>query len=238
MLPVIFYILRGALAAAAFLSAWRRLPASWLFDTDDASPHPLSEQALSFPLNLAAFFFFITSSLLLSENVAQIHGFWLLGLLWLLAQISLADACYRLIPDQWSLGLTALGILKLLWLSFSHALSKPGNGAPVASFFAMTLEYAFSQLNCLFICAFLFLFFYALPRRLWKRPFMGLGDIKLLFALAVALPSSLFFSSLLHSFLLGGAFAVILLVFRQAERGVPFGTALALCVGWECFFFR
>lgn len=217
MIRSVLYIICGILSAAAFLFTWHHMPASWLFDTNDSCPHPLAQKPMRFSRNFTVVLFFIALALLLSEKATEISVFWSLSLFWFLTQAALADACYRLIPDQWSLAVAILGVLRLFWPRFLPT-------SPQAALAA--------QLMPLCFCAVLTLFFYALPRRFRGDPLMGLGDIKLLFALAVALPPELFIASLIRSSLLGGAAAAILLLSRRAERGVPFGTVLAFAVGW------
>ena len=236
MLSFITSILCGSFAAAAFLLVWRRLPASWLFDTADTSPHPLARDHSPFPWGFAALLFLVTLFLHFHEKTAQngvLGAFarsWLLALFWLLAQAALADLLYRLIPDQWSFAMFGLGLLRLGYVTW---VQRPAT--PLSLWTAVAAACLPQWLPALF-CTVTALLLHVLPRRLTGRPALGLGDVKLFFALAVALKPALFFPSMIRAALLGGVAALAMMITKRRERGVPSGTVLALAVLWTWVF--
>lgn len=230
MVHSIAYILSGLYGicfTAVFFLVWRHMPASWLFDTTDAAPHPLAQRSTYFPWIFPVFLVFFALSLMFSKKVAQIGVFWLLSLFWFLAQTAMADLCYRLIPDQWSLGIAALGALRLAGSVWNANF---GADAAAGSVNAALADIFWPLLPSLCFCASVWLLLCAFPGLLNRSPLMGLGDIKLLFSLSLALPKSLFFCSLIYAALLGGCAGIVLLLNHRADQGVPFGTVLALGV--------
>ncbi len=226
----IAYILPGLYGicfTAVFFFTWQRMPASWLFDTADTAPHPLARQSTPFSWIFPVFLVFFALSLTFSKKVAQIDVFWLLSLFWFLAQTALADLCYRLIPDQWSLGIAALGALRLADSVWNANFGADAAAGSVSAAFASTF---WPLLPSLCFCASVWLLLYAFPELLNRSPLLGLGDIKLLLALSLALPKNLFFCSLIYAALLGGVAGIVLLLNHREKRGVPFGSVLALGV--------
>lgn len=236
MLSFITSIFCGSFAAATFLLIWRRLPASWLFDTTDTSPHPLARDTSLFSRGFGSLLFLVTLFLHFHEKTAYtgvlgvLARSWILVLLWLLAQIALADLFYRLIPDQWSLAIFCLGLLRLCYLTWMHWIA-----ASLSLGTAVTAACLPQWLPLLF-CALTAFLLYVFPRRLLDRPALGLGDVKLFFVLAVALKPALFFPSMIRAALLGGVSALFMMATKRSDRGVPYGTVLALAVLWTWIF--
>ena len=236
MFSFITSIFCGSCAAITFLLIWRRLPASWLFDTADTSPHPLARDTSLFSWGFSALLFLVTLFLDFHEKTAHIGILgaftrsWIVVLLWLLAQIALADLLYRLIPDQWSLAIFCLGLLRLCYLTWTRWTTAP------LSLGTAVISASFPQWPPLLFCAFTAFLLHVLPRRLIGRPALGLGDVKLFFALAVALKPALFFPSMIRAALLGGVSALFMMATKRSDRGVPYGAVLALAVLWTWIF--
>lgn len=211
-------------ASFLFLLVWERMPAAWLFDVSHLSlqeqrhPHPKS-QCLSRPVpRFVLFLFFFTEIFLLIKKVAPCDVFWGLCLFWFLTHIALADHLYRLIPDQWSLGIALLGILRF----FSATTTCGGSLLPWTS-----------RISGLVLCSAIFLFLSLLPKLLTGAPALGLGDVKLIFALAIALSWQEYLTVMGSTALLGGAIAAVLLIHSRitklpCDRGLPYGTVIAL----------
>ena len=204
-----------------FVYSFRHLPCSWLFDEnyvlseDYPRPHPYADKLILFPhfLTLLLIFFAVTFSLL--EKVALMDVLGGLCLFWFLLQIGVLDFLYRSIPDQWSLAIAFLGILSCL-----------------ASYFRFGPEEALPQLQdklpSLLLWLLLFILLFILPKAVHRPSMMGLGDIKLLFALAITLPGVLYLMLLIRTSFIGGLMAMVQILRKQTDQGVPFATALAL----------
>lgn len=209
-----------------FLWMWRILPARWLFDIpslppeEAVTPHPKSRVIHSFPHGFLLFLLFSTATIILSRKVALIGVFWGLSLFWFLLQIAFSDFYYRLIPDQWSIGIMVLGVLRSM-LSTSpmkvHLLS-------------------------LILCVVITILLYTFPKILSGYPAIGLGDIKLFFSLSIALTWPEFLTIMISAALLGGAIAAGMLLHHHligssVERGIPYGSVIAGAVFLYLFIF-
>ncbi len=199
-----------------FLLMWRILPLCWLFDISSlspeeaVSPHPKSEVLRPFPHGFLLLLVFYASNIILSQKVALSGVFWGLSLFWLLLQISFSDYYYRLIPDQWSIGIMALGILR-------------------STFSPLPIN---AHLLSLILCSVITIVFYTLPQVLSGHPAIGLGDIKLFFALSIALTPPEFLTIMISAALLGGAVAAGMLLHHlltgsSVENGLPYGSVIA-----------
>ena len=219
-------------SAITYFCTWKAMPANWLFDLGDMpldaghAPHPESKSLRVVPHGFFLFLFFLALTLHLSEKVALIDGFWGLSLFWLLAQIALSDFCYRLIPDQWSLGLAILGLLRLVG---EITLTVPN------------LDFLFSRSFSFILCIIVTCFLYLLPNRLLGTPALGLGDVKLFIALALALSTKEFLTVMGSAALLGGAVAAGMMVWswlrkNPLEQGVPYGTVVLMAAVFDLFF--
>ena len=71
MFSFITSIFCGSCAAITFLLIWRRLPASWLFDTTDTSPHPLARDTSLFSRGFGSLLFLVTLFLHFHEKTAK-----------------------------------------------------------------------------------------------------------------------------------------------------------------------
>ena len=199
-----------------FLLMWRILPLCWLFDISSlspeeaVSPHPKSEVLRPFPHGFLLLLVFYASNIILSQKVALSGVFWGLSLFWLLLQISFSDYYYRLIPDQWSIGIMVLGVLR--------------SEFRIPSFTVHLLP--------LTLCMTITLLLYTFPKILSGHPAIGLGDIKLFFALSIALTPPEFLTIMISAALLGGAVAAGMLLRHHrtgssVEYGLPYGTVIA-----------
>ena len=207
-----------------FLLVWEWMPVSWLFDVSHLPlqehhlPHPKSK-TLSRPVpRFVLFLLFFAEISLLLKKVAPGDVFGGLSLFWFLTHIALTDHLYRLIPDQWSLGIALLGILRL----FSAATACGGSLSPWTS-----------HIPGLFLCSAIFLFLYLFPKLLTGAPALGLGDVKLIFALEIALSWQEYVTVMGSAALLGGAIAAALLIHSRitkipCDRGLSYGTVIAL----------
>ena len=204
-----------------FVHSFRHLPCSWLFDEncvlpeDYPRPHPYADKLILLPHFLALLFIFFAVSFSLSEKVALMDVLGGLCLFWFLLQIGVLDFLYRSIPDQWSLAIAFLGILSLL-----------------GSYFRFGPKESLSQLQdkllSLLLWFLVFILLFVLPKVVHRPSMMGLGDIKLLFALAITLPKVLYLMLLIRTSFIGGLMAMIQILRKQTDQGVPFATALTL----------
>ncbi|MBO5666599.1 MAG: prepilin peptidase [Firmicutes bacterium] len=205
-------------SAITFLYVWKVMPVSWLFDCsglspeETASPHPKASTLAFLPHGFLLFFLFLALALTLSEKVALIGVFWGFSLFWFLTQIALSDLYYRSIPDQWSFGIAILGLFRLS-----------------------------AEISSLLLCIVIALLLHCLPKHLLGFPALGLGDVKLFFALAIALTGREFLTLMTSAALLGGAVAAGMILYRHfvpasSDRGVPYGTVVAVAALLQLLF--
>jgi leader peptidase (prepilin peptidase) / N-methyltransferase len=119
--------------------------------------------------------------------------------------VVIADFRYLIIPDFFIILLSILAVF-LLWPSYLNALI-----ALVVSFLFFTLLYFFASW-------------------IFKKEAMGLGDIKLMIPLSFVLGWPKVVLAIFLSFIVGGVFATILLLFKQKKIGqsLPFGPFLVM----------
>jgi len=219
----LFSLFISFLYTIVFLYAWRRLPLSWLFLVSGLSPeerrrpHPQSGTLAGPASHFILFLFFFAVTLQLLKKVPLSDVFWGLSLFWFLAQIALTDYYYRLIPDQWSAGIALLGGIPFI-------CEATACGGSLSSWT--------SHIPGLILCSAVFLFLYLLPQLLTGTPSLGLGDVKLISALAIVFPTREYFTVLGSAALLGGAVAAGMILSRwiretPLDRGVPYGTVVA-----------
>lgn len=222
----LLYFLLSLLLTLLFLRMWRMLPMRWLFDIASLSqeeaviPHPKSEALRSFPHGFLLLLIFYTTNIILSQKVALIGVFGGLSLFWLLLQIAVSDFYYRLIPDQWSIGIMVWGFLRAVLR------------IPPPEFHLLSLV----------LCITIALVLYILPQVLSGHPAIGLGDVKLFFALSAALTPSEFLTIMISAALLGGAVAAGMLLRHHrtgssVEYGLPYGTVIAGAAFFSLFVF-
>ena len=213
----LFCSILSLISSITFRLVWRNIPVRWLFDCAELSrneasvPHPKADCLQSQISGFLLFFSCFITSIALSQNGALWDVLGGLSLFWLLGQIALSDAYYRLIPDQWSAGLAIWGFLRIL----------------------LSPEAVSSRFIPLTLCNFLTIILYFLPRSLTGVPAIGLGDIKLFFALAVLLTPKEFFAVMASAAVLGGAVAAWMMLCHKLRgsslsSGVPYGTVLFL----------
>ncbi len=123
----------------------------------------------------------------------------------LLMFVVIADFRYLIIPDFFIVLLSILAIF-LAWPNYLSALI----GTVISSIF--------------------FVLLYFLASWIFKKEAMGLGDIKLMLPLSFVLAWPRVLLAIFLSFIVGGIFATILLLFKQKKIGqsLPFGPFLVV----------
>lgn len=171
--------------------------------TKIASRHFISELATGIYTVFFAYLIYlqVTNGQILNPTVAAAQFLFFL----LLIFVVIADFQYLIIPDFFIILLSILAIF-LVWPNY------------------------LSGLIAILISLIFFTLLYFLASWLFKKEAMGLGDIKLMLPLSFVLGWPAVLLAIFLSFIVGGFFATLLLLFKQKKIGqsLPFGPFLVV----------
>ena len=190
--------------------------------------YPLAELISGFIFVSVPYYFgHFYSSLILpgGSDPVYLSVFWIIVFLTLLL-LSLIDFRLKLIPDEISVFLTILGILNISFLTKDFGLTGGSFAGPYALLFGFRNNVWQNHLLAAFLPAILLLALIIITRGRG----MGMGDVKLVFALGLIFGWPDVIILLFFAFLLGsivGVFAI--LAKRKTMKGaLPFGPFMAL----------
>ncbi len=180
-------------------------------------------ELLAFLLGIAFYFIYLNSPFL--QNLPPLQLILGFLILFTLLFVFLADLQYFLVPDFFVI---LLSILALFW----QMLFGQGWQLPILALFFSTG----------FFCS-----LYFLARKLLKKEALGLGDIKLMMPLALILSWPKIVLSIFLAFIIGGIFAMLVLITGRKKIGqalpfAPFLIAAAIIsfgfgeVIWQWYF--
>lgn len=193
---IIFSILIGFISGGSILYTFNRIPAKWLCDYgEDPGSEMWGERIKRRPWNITFILLFMAIALKLMDQgvILQVSG---IVALWLSLQIGIADAKYRIIPDQFviALAVTGLGFIPVQ----TSALS-PLYGAMIGGGS--------------------FLLIGVLGKAILKKDVVGFGDVKLLASIGLIAGTTGSVLILLLSILSGGLSMGVRLLMGRIKRG-------------------
>jgi prepilin signal peptidase PulO-like enzyme (type II secretory pathway) len=205
----------ASFALALFSAAlWELTPFGWMREDGRLLRRPPDEKLMlrpgraGFCVILAAFF-----ALTLScgpEELPALCPVWLL-----LSQLSLCDALYMALQDQWSLALALLGALRTLAGPGTSALLKDARAS-----LAVLLLWLVSALTAAAL----------------KKPCpLGFGDAKLMAACAFLLGRERLILSASWAFIFAGLFCALLLALKEVQKDSRVSFGPFICLGTALF---
>lgn len=153
------------------------------------------------------------------------------ALLWGLLVVFMTDLRFRIIPNEISLGFTALGVLCSPWVKLAPPVPAMLDAARHISMGeGETIAAIARSLAGLLAGGGVILFVRVAGHAVYRQEAMGMGDVKLMAAAGSWLGVAGVLNALFVGVLIGGGMAILLLVTGRAGRRsyVPFGPALVI----------